>query len=248
MTSSDHRHYRELLGAYVLGHLEDEEERALETHLQRCASCRAEAEDLGEVVAVLSAHPDAHPGFGPTPHTTRTDEETGEHSPLPEPSPELEDRVVATATGGRAGPGTGARRRWLSAPSLAAASVAVIVLVTGAIWAFPSETENPGLGDVEPISFTTEPEGVSADGEVIAHTWGTEVILEMEGLEEGEKYTVEVGRKDGDLVSAGTLIGDSDIPVECSLNGAVLRENADEVSVRDSGGELVLRSNLESRS
>ncbi|WP_047866375.1 anti-sigma factor family protein [Rubrobacter aplysinae] len=238
MTDNYHRYYKELLGAYALGHLEGEEERELQSHLAHCESCRKEAEELGQVAATLvqdrdSAHPEV------------------EHTLDQTPPPALEDRVVAVATGKRAGENDHprhrhhGRRRRLSAPSLIAASVAVVLLAVAGIWAIPTAPEEPGLGDVEPISFTTEPQGISADGEVVAHTWGTEVILEMEGLEEDERYTVEVLGEDGTRASAGTLIGDAEQPVECNLNGAVLRENAEAVSVRDSGGALVLRSDLD---
>lgn len=179
-----------------------------------------------------------------------------EHTLDQTPPPDLEERVVAAATGERGGenaePRRGRRGRLsvprLGAPSLVAACVAVVLVVVAGIWAIPTEPQEPGLGDVEPISFTTKPADVSVEGEVVAHTWGTEVILEMEGLEEGEEYTVEVLGEDGTRASAGTLIGDSDMPVECNLNGAVLRENAEAVSVRDSEGSLILRSELEPRS
>lgn len=239
MTDSVHRRHKELLGAYVLGHLRDEGEREVRAHLETCASCRAEVEELAGVVAALSAYP-AGGGIEP-------DTETGQRSP----SPELEDRVVAAATGDRAYPGTypetGPRRRWLTAASLVAASLVVVVLVVAAIQLLPTEPEEPGLGDVEPISFGVRPEGVSADGEVVAHTWGTEVLLRVEGLEEGERYAVDVIDEAGTRVSAGTLIGDADVPVECALNGAVLRENAAAISVRDSEGAVVLRSDLATR-
>ena len=235
MTDRDHRHYKELLGAYVLGHLEGEEEREVQAHLETCASCRVEIGELDEVAAVLSAYSiggEVEPGAG-TEHRA--------------PSAGLEDRIVAAATGDRAGPETGRRRKWLTAPGLAAASLAVAALVFAAVWILPLEPEEPGLGDVEPISFSTEPEGVSADGEVVAHTWGTEVMLEVEGLEEGEQYKVDMTDAEGTRVSAGTLIGDNDVPVECVLNGAVLRQNAEAISVRNSDGAVVLRSDLASR-
>lgn len=58
MTDSDHRYHKELLGAYVLGHLEEDEKQELHRHLAHCEGCRAEAEELGEVAAALSAYPE----------------------------------------------------------------------------------------------------------------------------------------------------------------------------------------------
>ena len=43
---SEHPDTRNLLGPYVMGNLEPYEERKVEDHLQRCASCREEAQEL----------------------------------------------------------------------------------------------------------------------------------------------------------------------------------------------------------
>ena len=43
---SEHPGTRDLLGPYVMGTLEPYEERGVEGHLQRCASCRQEAQEL----------------------------------------------------------------------------------------------------------------------------------------------------------------------------------------------------------
>lgn len=46
MTDRDHTSYREEIGAYLLGALTDLERQAFEQHLDRCAECRAEIEQL----------------------------------------------------------------------------------------------------------------------------------------------------------------------------------------------------------
>jgi anti-sigma-K factor RskA/putative zinc finger protein len=43
---SEHPDVRDLLGPYVMGALDPEDEREVEEHLQECASCREEARDL----------------------------------------------------------------------------------------------------------------------------------------------------------------------------------------------------------
>jgi anti-sigma-K factor RskA len=43
---SEHSRISDLLGPYVLGALEPDEEREVEEHLERCARCREEAQDL----------------------------------------------------------------------------------------------------------------------------------------------------------------------------------------------------------
>lgn len=107
--SDNHRRYRELLGAYVLGGLGDEEAAELERHLTGCARCRVEAAELREVS-------DAVAGIGD-----------------PVPPPGLEDRVVATVLSDR---GTRGRRtrplggwgdRFLAGLTAAAAILAVFI-------------------------------------------------------------------------------------------------------------------------
>lgn len=46
MSTRDHTHYRDDIGAYLLGALTDLESQAFEQHIVNCAECRAEIEDL----------------------------------------------------------------------------------------------------------------------------------------------------------------------------------------------------------
>jgi len=70
MDDREHLKLRDLLGPYMLGALDSEEEWEVEEHLQRCAACRAEERDLrraherlSELVGVReSPPPDLKPG------------------------------------------------------------------------------------------------------------------------------------------------------------------------------------------
>jgi hypothetical protein len=53
MTADHSREWRESLGAYVLGHLSDDERAGLEAHLEGCPDCRAEVESLTSVARLL---------------------------------------------------------------------------------------------------------------------------------------------------------------------------------------------------
>src|SRR6478752_7047921 len=76
MTADDHRIWRERLGAHVLGQLSDEERIATEAHLEGCPDCRAEANALSPMAAMLErADPDRL-------------------SPAPAPPPDLGDRIA----------------------------------------------------------------------------------------------------------------------------------------------------------
>lgn len=229
--TKDHRSYKELLGAYLLGHLEEAEEAELRRHLEGCESCRLEEEELRRIVALLP-------------------EEPFDELPREAPLPNLEDRTVAAATGDAAARRTAPHRSRQPVRRLTLAGTAVAIVAVGLIAALtvlPGTDQEPGLGDVEPVSFSVAPEDVSVDGSVVSHTWGTEVMLDMEGLEEGETYAVAIETDDGESVPAGTFVGDADIPVECELNGAVLREDASTVTATDAQGNVVFRSELESR-
>lgn len=59
-------HVRMLLGAYILGGLSEHEEYSVRAHLRRCAKCRAEHDELAEVLPLLDllAAEEAGGGFG----------------------------------------------------------------------------------------------------------------------------------------------------------------------------------------
>lgn len=231
---------RELLGAHALGGLREPELGRILGHLERCEACRREHEKLRAVVGAL-----------------------GETAPVPDesPPPELEERVVSGVLGagyGTAGStsadDTSGVRRSRSGPAgwrrgligLGVAAAAVIFVVVG-VFAFDSLTGGPeeyGLGDEEPITFVETPASVAADGTVIAHTWGTELVLEVEGLQSGEVYTATLESADGSPVPAGTFVGVEGVKIDCQLNGAVLREDTRSVSITDESGERVLHSEL----
>lgn len=237
--TDDHRRRQQLLGAYVMGQLEGAEAAELERHLEGCADCQAEVADLRAVVDLLPA---ADPSLG-TSESIRWN-----------PSPDLEDRVVAAVLPERQNEGRLHRSRnrrrfglWERITISLAAAAALLVAAIGLITVLTTPPGPPGLGEVEPIAFSRAPKGVSTDAAVVAHTWGTEVDLKVEGLRAGEIYTVSIERNDGEQVSAGTFVAVEAKPVECQLNGAVLRQNARAVSVKNAAGEVVMRSELKPR-
>lgn len=126
--------------------------------------------------------------------------------------------------------------RW---PALAAAAAVVTILVLGGV-ALSSATTVP----VEPVALDAVPAGVTAVAGIIPHTWGTELLLVVTGLEEGERYDVAFARVGGGEVPAGTFLGVGDRPLECELNAALLRTEAIAFTVTDSAGQVVMRADL----
>lgn len=223
MKDENCRRCRELLGAHLFGQLEPEEEAELHRHLEGCPQCRAEEADLRAVADLL--------------------DEDAEYLSAEEPPPHLKEKVVEEVFG------DGARRSRMKTPIAAAAAVAVVLI--GAVSLFIGLSDPgapPGLGDEEPISFASQPDGARVvEASVVAHTWGTEILMEVEGLRDGEVYEVEIEREDGTTARGGTLIGVGENQIECVLNAAVLRQNAESIIITDSSGEVVLRSELADR-
>ncbi|WP_130799328.1 hypothetical protein [Streptomyces otsuchiensis] len=105
-------------------------------------------------------------------------------------------------------------------------------------------TGPPGtLGAVEPIAFDGEPDGVAVDASVVAHTWGTETLLDVDGLPVGDTFTVVVISSDGTEFDSGAFIA-SEVPVVCAVNAAVLRPDVGTIEIRDVDGATVMASEL----
>lgn len=168
----------------------------------------------------------------------------------PVPSPELAARVLAIPeTERQAAPVESGRSRvagWLPA----AAAAVVLLLVGGVAGAVvggrdeqPPEGPPGTLGAVEPIAFEDEPDGVDIEASLVAHTWGTETVLDMDGWTEGASYQVLLVGSDGAVEDSGTFLG-SQVPIVCRMNAALLREQVDVVEIRDGEGRVVARSDV----
>lgn len=139
------------------------------------------------------------------------------------------------------------RRQW---PALAAAAVAAFVLgVAGTLAVTGGEEQDavagpPGtLGAVEPIDFTGLPEGGSVEASLIAHTWGTETVLEVDGFPVGESVEVVLVTEDGRTLSSGSFLT-TEGPLDCEMNGAVLREDVDVVRLVSADGAISAEATL----
>ncbi|NQX36466.1 hypothetical protein [Herbiconiux sp. VKM Ac-2851] len=143
---------------------------------------------------------------------------------------------------GGSGAARRSRRRWVM-PAAAAAACLVLGFGVGvlAIPRGPAEAPlgAPGeLGAREVVDFAGEPSGVSVDGSVVAHTWGTETILEISGLAVGESYQLVVVDAEGRAESSGSFVG-STATIDCRMNAATLRSDAASIEIRDAAGGTV---------
>ncbi len=140
------------------------------------------------------------------------------------------------------------------APLLAAACLVIGVVAGAGIASLAASDPGPSvaepaptgpvgtLGAIEPVTMRADP-GIDVDADVIAHTWGTEALLEIEGLAVGETYAVVFVGADGAEYSAGEMLG-SEVPIVCRLNAALLREDAVRVEIRDAGSDVVAGAEL----
>jgi hypothetical protein len=94
------------------------------------------------------------------------------------------------------------------------------------------------LGAVEHIDFRGEPDGVTVRGDLVAHTWGTETLLEIDGLPADADYRVVVLGDDGREFDSGGFVGAAGTIV-CAMNAAVLREDVASVEIRTGDGATV---------
>ncbi len=81
------------------------------------------------------------------------------------------------------------------------------------------------------------------EGDVVAHTWGTETLLTVDGLTVGDSYSVVVVDAAGGEHSSGTMLG-SAVRIDCRLNADVLRRDAASVEIRDAAGDRVAVAEL----
>lgn len=142
------------------------------------------------------------------------------------------------------------RSRWRTRAVAFAAAAGLVVGVGGgevvSRLTAPEEaapvTGPPGtLGAVEALTVGGVPEGSEVEASFVAHTWGTETMLEIDGLERGETYEVVLIDRDGTVFESGTFIATPQ-RVVCRMNAAVLREDVGTLEIRDADGDLTLRA------
>jgi anti-sigma factor RsiW len=207
MTADECRVWRERIGALVLGQLDADERSATEAHLDGCPNCRAEAEALAPVAAMLS----------------RADPER--LTPAPAPPAYLGERIARRIAAER----RAARRRHVrlglglgAAAAAAAAAVLIAVVVSG-----PSSTPS------ETVAFRSVPKDVSVQATLEPRPWGSAVNVRVRGFRPGTLCTVWLRRANGAKVTAGSFRyvydGESD---EAGLSSAVAPDDATEIGLR----------------
>lgn len=184
-TRNDCREWRELLGAYALGHLQGDERVGLEAHLDGCAQCRDEFASLQPVALML---PHADPArFGPA----------------PQPPAELGRRVAATIAAERERGETQRRRRLFGGFALGGATAAAVAAVL-LLFVFGGSGSESG-GPQQQVEFADLPAGITIDATLVPHAYGTEIHMYVHGVPSGTLCRVWLRGPNGASYPAGTF-------------------------------------------
>lgn len=171
------------LAAAAMGRLEPAEQAALDAHVDRCDACRSE---LRELTAVARAFEYA-------------DADRVRSGERPLPRPELRREVLARVATQQA---TRLRRRRLR---LAGAAAALVIVAGLLVWVVQRTGDVPG----DQVELDAAP-GVVTDARGSAvlepQPWGTQLHLEVVGLDPGTEFEVWVLRLDDSRISAGTFV------------------------------------------
>jgi anti-sigma factor RsiW len=226
VTGESHRSLRERLGAYALGQLSGDRWRAVHDHLEVCALCRADLDEIAPVAGLL----------GVTRDRLRPDDLTGDDAPAPPP---LSESLLEQVRAASAATDLDGRRPRHRRTALLAAAAAAGVLLAGGVGFVVGGSGGPSVPR-EVVAVRALAPGISAQASLINHTWGMEVVLTATGFEPGEAYAVSVTDDAGRTVGAGEFLGTGDAQMRCNLNSSVLRVDAALVQVTAPDGEVVL--------
>ena len=207
------REFRGDLAARALGVSSPEGDAALDAHLDGCPECRDELADLRGVADALGrADPD------------RVADRAAD--PIEAPSG-LSTRIFELV-----GAGVAAERRRRRVVAGAVAVLAVAAVTVGMlVW----RGDSPGGRRIE-FAATA---GASGSAELVSRSWGTEVSLDVDGLDDGEVYWLWLTGDDGKRVVAGTFIGTGG-PVRAVLASAIPTEDARRIWMTDEDDAVVL--------
>lgn len=221
MSAESHRDVRDLLGAYALDMLEPGRRAAVSAHLDGCAACRAELDFVAPAVEILPlADPDRV-------------------SALPVPPPELGERILAGVRG--QGPPRG--RAWRIRRTVAAC-VAVLLVGFGAGAAAGHAAFAPGPVPLEGVATTVHGGGMTAEADLVPHTWGVEIRLTGTGFTAGRTFRATLFDEAGTAYPAGEFVGVGEERMVCNLNSSLLRQDAVGFEITDESGEAVVSSSF----
>jgi hypothetical protein len=202
---------------------------------------RAGDPTVDEEIALLSGLPAAIRGVGDWREAAPSEELARRIGLIADGRGEAADDLSAHRTT------RGTRPRRVALLIAGAAACLALGAAGGAFLATPRADVATGpagtLGAVEGVTFAGAPAGIDVEGDVVAHTWGTETVLSVDGLPAGDAFTVVVIDAGGGEHASGSMLG-STVRIDCRLNADVMREDAAAVEIRDAAGDPVAVAEL----
>lgn len=223
--NDDHRDVRESLGAWVLGSLDGDERRAVESHLAGCEECGAEVAALSAVPGLLNRLSEDEVADG-----------------LLIPSHSLRDRLLAEVEAVHA---TTQRhlRRWRAAAFVAtiAAAVALVIGQTGILEPTPPDFDRI-VASVQPLA--EDAEETTGEAAALAWEWGITVELDLDDLPAREGYVVWAVSDDGRRQQAGAWGSTESRDARVRGASSIMQDDLAKVEVTDATGEMLLTFNF----
>jgi hypothetical protein len=183
MTADGHRHWRERIGAYLLGGLEPEEAAAVKAHLEGCAECRREAEGLAPLRTLLS----------------RADPDQIDDSPRP---PARLGRQVMSRIRQERRAQRARRFRLAGAGALATAVLAGAIVAGVALVGSPDQ--QPTTSE-RTVSWSAPNGDFQVSATLASRSFGTQIKMTVLGVRQGTPCRVYVRRAGGGTVAAGSF-------------------------------------------
>lgn len=212
-------HETGLLGAYVLGVLDHDEQEAVQGHLDSCTACRREVDDLREMEAALGEIPP----------------EAFLEGPPPEGDLLLHRTLAEVRTRSR-------RRTWRNRALVAAAAVLVTLVALGAGTAIGRTTgtdapvASPSTAPLFPATeprtgAATDPDtGVTMQATIKPAAGWVRVGVTITGVAAGEQCRLVVVARDGSREQAGSWLAPG--AGTAKVDGAALMAPADVTAVQ----------------
>ncbi|WP_427005883.1 zf-HC2 domain-containing protein [Pseudarthrobacter sp. H2] len=174
-----------LLGAYLLGGLEAAEAAAFEEHLDSCADCRQELDDLASLPALLDALPVPDAVALTAAAAAAAVPGAGERAPAAhESGPVLRLLLDEVAARRRT-----VRRRWSAAVAAAAAACLALGIVAAPLLNQPPKPD---------ASYSVQSgEGLQVTVGLVRKTWGTELAVDGRSLPVAGTFSLWVKDRDG---------------------------------------------------
>lgn len=213
--SSEHESVRFLLGGYLLGGLDELDQRRADAHLRHCYVCRDELDLLAPVPELLEALPS-----GTSVATVR-----------PAPPVHLENllhRVRAT------------RRRRARVPWLAAAAAVVVMLVVSAALLLGSA----GPGGTT-VTFTAAGQSHAAGRAVLTErSWGTSIAVRMSNLPATGLCVLQVVGRGGQVEQAATWGPTPTQTAQVTGGSSIPLPSVGAINILDQDGHLLATATL----